>query len=156
MENGLVDLSTGTLIVDNKKVSIGMTLEEVLNTFDKIKSRSQFINKEKQNCTNICLFTYNIYNIPAETRIFLHNEVVYKIFVSFDANDTVIDIFDENLNHYKEKAIQTIKNLRNIIKDQYSNIIDYENGFYIIENNYKLNIMMDKFLLECSANIEKE
>lgn len=156
MDNGLIDLKNGALLINDKKVYIGMTYDDIVNTFDHIKSQSQYINKERNNCRIVCLFSCYMYDIPAEIRIFLHEDAAYKIYLSFDANDTIIDPFDSNLDQYQEKAIQTAKNLKKKVKEIYPNLTDNGYIFYVSENGYKFYSSVDNYLLECSAIIEKE
>lgn len=158
MESGLVDLNIGSIILDGLTLTIGMNFDEIQYIFYKyIKSKSNYKNKEGQECMIVCFFDYPIYTIPAEVRIYFHDNVSYKIYISYDSNELDLNSTTKTqLELYKEKVKHTAK----IIKEQVSKQYNIKNNehltFWLEHNDITFCSYINKDCTECSIRLEKE
>ena len=155
MEDGLVDVKTGSILVNDKKLTLGMNFDEINGLFsDIIKSTSNYRNKEGQDCKIVCFFDRPIYNMPAEIRIMFHDNISYKIYLSYDSNDISVNSPNIEKELYKDRVRQTSKNLSKNVAKYYN--IDENNIFCIKENGYKFSSYVNSECTECSAILERE
>ena len=105
MEDGLVEVKTGSILVNDKKLTLGMSFDEINGLFsDIIKSKSNYRNKEGQDCKIVCFFDRPIYNMPAEIRIMFHDNISYKIYLSYDSNDISVNSPNIEKELYKDRG----------------------------------------------------
>ena len=155
MEDGLVDVKTGSILINDKKLTLGMNFDEINGLFsDIIKSKSNYRNKEGQDCKIVCFFDRPIYNMPAEIRIMFHDNISYKIYLSYDSNDISVNSPNIEKELYKDRVRQTSKNLSKNVAKYYN--IDKNNIFCIKENGYKFSSYVNSECTECSAILERE
>ena len=155
MEDGLVEVKTGSILVNDKKLTLGMNFDEINGLFsDIIKSTSNYRNKEGQDCKIVCFFDRPIYNMPAEIRIMFHDNISYKIYLSYDSNDISVNSPNIEKELYKDRVRQTSKNLSKNVAKYYN--IDENNIFCIKENGYKFSSYVNNECTECSAILERE
>lgn len=155
MEDGLVEVKTGSILVNDKKLTLGMSFDEINGLFsDIIKSKSNYHNKEGQDCKIVCFFDRPIYNMPAEIRIMFHDNISYKIYLSYDSNDISVNSPNIEKELYKDRVRQTSKNLSKNVAKYYN--IDENNTFCIKENGYKFSSYVNSECTECSAILERE
>jgi len=158
MESGLVDLKTGSIILNGLTLTIGMNFDEIQSTFYKyIKSKSNYKNKEGQKCMIVCFFDYPIYTIPAEVRIYFHDNVSYKIYISYDSNELDINSTNKTqLELYKEKVKHTAKIIKEQVAKQYNIENDEYLTFHLKYEDITFCSYINIYSTECSIRLEKE
>ena len=154
MEN-YIDLSNGGLVFDGHTLKLGMDFDHIYNLFSKhIKSKSNYRNKDGYNCMIVCFYDYPIYNLPAEVRIFFHNNISYKLYLSYDSNEIDINSTKKEMELYKEKVQHTAEILKENVSKQYE--VGDNKTFTIKQNGFVFSSRINKECTECSATLERE
>jgi hypothetical protein len=102
----------------------------------------------------VCFYDYPIYNLPAEVRIFFHNNVSYKIYLSYDSNEIDINSTKKEMELYKEKVQHTAEILKENVSKQYE--VGEDRTFTIKQNGFVFSSRINKDGTECSATLERE
>ncbi len=155
MQNGMIEINNASLWVWDRKVFAGMSYDYLCREFaEYIKVNNLFVNSKGQKCSYVRLDNAIVYDRAAEIEAFFLDGVAYKVSINIDASTTYIESTSTGIKLYQEKVMQTAKELRKVITEQYGECKGLDYLFSYSQNGYKIYSTVDRECMHCSIVIE--